>query len=70
MVAFPVVFMFKYKRLSISDFVYESLLLSPLYVKLPVTVKSPFVIVFPVDKLPSMVVPFYIVILLVVDNIM
>ena len=70
MVAFPVVFMFKYKRLSISDFVYESLLLSPLYVKLPVTDKSPFVIVFPVDKLPSMVVPFYIVILLVVDNIM
>ena len=52
----------------ISAFVYESLPLSPLYVKLPVTVKSPFMVVFPVVKSLSVVVSLYNVILLVVDN--
>ena len=52
----------------IYDFVYESLLLSPLYVKLPVTVKSPFMVVFPHVKIKYMAVSLYNVIVLVADN--
>ena len=53
---------------SISAFVHESLLLPPLYGKLPVTVKSQFMVVCPIVKIPFMVVSLYNVVLLVADN--
>ena len=47
------VFIFKSERSSISGFVYEP---PPVYAKLPATVKSPCIVVFPVVKYPPMAV--------------
>ena len=56
MVVFPVVFIFRFTRSSVSELVYES---SPVYTKLQLVVKSPFIAVLPVVKITYMVVYLY-----------